>query len=527
MKTSFLVLSVAAELVSASAFAWELDRTAMSEAYWRVWNDAEQRQIDADIDRYRKADAAFPVPAADGTEVHVEQISHAFFFGAQIFNYNQLGRPEWNRKYRELFGTLFNSATVGFYWEDFEPYPGCTRFRPGYEDSEAFWEGVSEPERQPHWRRPATDAPVDWCLQRGVRVHGHPLVWNAGHAPLWLYGQFFPQEERDRLGFPDWTYGLRGRALSAWRDTVHRPWYLSLTNRLSETAFAEAAPQFTANVRNLQEARIRAIAKHYGTRIASWDVVNESCCGYNPQKGVASGLSVTYGEHGVDAADYVLNAFRTAAEAFPEGPVLNINDWKADDKYTLLVSDLLRAGARIDVIGAQMHLFDTNICRQIAAGRTETPQSWGSIQFWEIGSPRQVRTRFGRLSRFGKPIHFSEVTISAPGTDMRAEKIQACVLWNLYRIWFSQKFLSGITWWNVVDGCGFAGEPTTSGLFRRDMTTKESYFALDDLVNRSWKTSLVTHAANGKIKFRGFKGRYRVRWKDATGKERTYVETLR
>lgn len=499
----------------------------MGERYWRIWNEVEQSRIDGDIERYRKANAEVEIAASDGTDVKVEQISHAFYFGAHIFNFNQLGRPEWNRKYRELYGTLFNSATVGFYWADFEPFPGCPRFCPGYEDSEAYWNSVKNPETQRHWRRPATDAPIDWCLQHGVRVHGHPLVWNADNVPLWLYGQYMPQAERDRLGFPEWEYGLIGKSLSSWKSKVRKPWYRAVTNRYSETEFARMAPVFTRNLSDLQDRRIRAILERYGDRVGSWDVVNESCHGYDPRKGVASGLPVTYGEHGVDAADYVLNAFRSAAAVAPRTVWLNINDWRADEKYAEEISDLLRAGARIDAIGAQMHLFDTNILRQIAAGMTETPQSWGSVQFWEIGTPEQVRARFRRLSRFGKPIHFSELTISAPGDDGVAERIQACVLWNLYRVWFSQERLSGITWWNVVDGCGFSGEPTTSGLFRRDMTPKAAYFAMNDLVNRAWKTKAMAKVESGKVRFRGFKGRYRLSWKDGSGNAQTRVFELK
>ncbi|MDY5597125.1 MAG: 1,4-beta-xylanase, partial [Kiritimatiellia bacterium] len=110
---SFLVAASAAFTASA---AFQVDRSAMSDRYWAVWNDGVQAKIDADIEKYRKADATVAVAAPDGAEVAVEQVSHAFFFGAHIFNFNQLGKKEWNDRYKELYGTLFNSATVAFYW---------------------------------------------------------------------------------------------------------------------------------------------------------------------------------------------------------------------------------------------------------------------------------------------------------------------------------------------------------------------------------------------------------------------------
>ena len=95
--------------------AFQMDRSVMSDKYWAIWNDEVQQKIDADIEKFRKADATVEVAAPAGAEVKVEQISHAFFFGAHIFNFNQLGKTEWNNRYKELYGTLFNSATVAFY----------------------------------------------------------------------------------------------------------------------------------------------------------------------------------------------------------------------------------------------------------------------------------------------------------------------------------------------------------------------------------------------------------------------------
>lgn len=92
----------------------------MSQAYWDIWNPEVQARIDKDIEKYRKADAVLKIEDLPvGSEVKVEQISHDFIFGAHIFNFNQLGTPERDRKYKELYGTLFNSATIAFYWKPF------------------------------------------------------------------------------------------------------------------------------------------------------------------------------------------------------------------------------------------------------------------------------------------------------------------------------------------------------------------------------------------------------------------------
>ena len=164
-------------IAAASAQAgFKVDRSAMSDKYWEIWNDQVQAKIDADIEKYRKADALVEVDAPAGTEVKIEQLSHAFFFGAHIFNFNQLGKKEWNDRYKELYGTLFNSATVAFYWRTLEPYPYANRVEERYEDTENFWNSCPQPKDQPHWRRPAPDPVISFLKTRGVRIHGHPLV---------------------------------------------------------------------------------------------------------------------------------------------------------------------------------------------------------------------------------------------------------------------------------------------------------------------------------------------------------------
>ena len=102
MKIISIMLAATAVLPSWAAF--KMDRSVMSEAYWKIWNDEVQAKIDADIEKYRKADASIEIAVPDGVEVQVEQVNHAFFFGAHIFNFGQLGTTERNARYRALYG---------------------------------------------------------------------------------------------------------------------------------------------------------------------------------------------------------------------------------------------------------------------------------------------------------------------------------------------------------------------------------------------------------------------------------------
>ena len=179
----------------------------MSEAYWKIWNAEEQARIDADIEKYRKADGEIVLEnLGRKRDVKIEQISHEFYFGAHIFNFNQLGKTEYNERYKRSYGELFNSATVPFYWRHLEWERGKPRFETSERDTEEWWNNCQDPQVQWHWRRPSTDQIVDFCESKGVRMHGHVLVWGTrGHGiPRWWSELLTPQEfENWKKYFPN------------------------------------------------------------------------------------------------------------------------------------------------------------------------------------------------------------------------------------------------------------------------------------------------------------------------------------
>jgi endo-1,4-beta-xylanase len=111
-------------------------------------------------------------PWADAV-VRVVQRRHAFVFGNIGFDLIPLanGEAEFERnvfggahgnleRLEELYVELFNTATLPFYWRDFEPERG-----------------------RPDTARLLTTA--RWFAERGIGVKGHPLVWHT-LAPRWL-----------------------------------------------------------------------------------------------------------------------------------------------------------------------------------------------------------------------------------------------------------------------------------------------------------------------------------------------------
>lgn len=196
-------------------------------AYRAQWNEAVNAGIDARIEKFRKADAAVEgLPAS--VEVKVEQVGHAFQFGSHIFNFDQLGRDDWNAQYRATFTNLWNAATVGFYWDRMEPTEGEIRYGAGPRDTAAFWKSAKDLstkekwERFPEYRRPAPDPVLDFLDAHGLSAHGHPMIYPPFQAP-WV------------------TNGVDRAGLAA--------------------RYAR---------------RIRQLGAHYGARLDQWDVVNET-----------------------------------------------------------------------------------------------------------------------------------------------------------------------------------------------------------------------------------------------------------
>ncbi len=401
----------------------------MSEAYWKLWNPEVQAKIDRGIEKYRKADAVIQLKnVGEGIDVKVEQISHDFLFGGNIFLFGDLKSPEKNKKYEDTFGTLFNAATVPFYWKTLEPVQG----KPRYEAGSSY-----------EYRRPATDPVVAFCESKGINMNGHAII-----------------------------YGMRTWGHPAWM------------------------PENREEMEKIFEAHVRELADRYKGRIQRWDVVNES---------------IDQANRGIMPDDYTFKTYSWAMKYFPESVNFNINDcdihWGPSKRYVEIVRDLIDRGIRIDNVGVQMHIFNPAESKNIANGA-------------DILTPAKNYAVLDCLADAGRPVHISEVTVSAPDETPEGWKIQAAITRNLYRLWFSYSSVMGITWWNVVDGGAAAGEPSYSGIYDKDLNPKPVYHVLDSLINHEWKTNLsVKTGNNGTVKFRGFKGLYRLSWTDQSGKK--------
>lgn len=117
-----------------------------------------------------------------GVTIEIEQMRHSFLWGCNLFGWAIPGEPMLEAAYRKRFAALFNFATLGFYWNFYEPEQG----RP---------------------RHALTDAVLRWCQTHDITCKGHPLAWANIADPSWL---------------PTDAEGIHAASLGRVRDLVSR-----------------------------------------------------------------------------------------------------------------------------------------------------------------------------------------------------------------------------------------------------------------------------------------------------------------
>jgi endo-1,4-beta-xylanase len=146
------------------------------------------------------------------------------------------------------------------------------------------------------------DAFVAYAEQHGMEIHGHTLVWHH-QVPQWVF--------QNAAGEP------------ATRE--------QLLQRLDQ--------------------HMGALAKHYGSRLKYWDVVNEA---FNDD-----GSLRDTPWHEIIGDDYLEQVFVLAGKHFPDAKLV-YNDFSLEkpakrDAVVKLVHDFQARGVRIDAIGSQSH----------------------------------------------------------------------------------------------------------------------------------------------------------------------------
>ena len=251
-------------------------------------------------------------------------------------------------------------------------------------------------------------------------------------------------------------------------------------------------PKDPEALKKLYQKRFAEIGSRYAKDIRIWDVVNESIV-----------CSKKYPLYTPDLG-YVAWAFQNATPNFGPENILMINEVTevshqapAKNRYYPQVENLLKQGLGVKGIGFQLHFF--------------SPERLAKYYSNPVFAPAALLDVYSHFAKFSLPLYVTEITIPTPPDG--GEAVQAEVVGNLYRLWFSAPRLAGITWWNLGDGTAVPGENKAfGGLVDKNLDPKESYRVLDRLINHDWKTCLSAKTdAQGKACFRGFCGKYAVK----------------
>ncbi|HBL73956.1 MAG: hypothetical protein A2W90_12175 [Bacteroidetes bacterium GWF2_42_66] len=275
---------------------------------------------------------------------------------------------------------------------------------------------------------------------------------------------------------------LKGQPLLA--DSWHPVWAKDMT---------------TEEAHELYKDYFKTVADRYGDDFFMFDVVNEAflCEGRNTRRGWDFPLYT-------DDLSYAGWAFGAAQPLFPKKCILSINEatgvnTSESERYFEFIKNIFNKGCDIDGIGFQFHLFNNESLKSHIEGKEFVPS--------------QLIDTYNKFQYFNRPLYITEITIPTTlAKGVEGEKIQAEILSNLYRLWFSIPAMAGITYWNLCDGVAWKNEgDAKAGLLDEDMLEKPAYQALYQLIQREWNTRLTTQTnLQGKADFRGFYGKYDI-----------------
>lgn len=143
--------------------------------YFREHKTWMEDRINSGIETNRKGYMKLSFVDSEGkpvenVQVRLEQKTHDFRFGCNLFLLDELETPEKNQIFKERFAELFNLGTLPFYWSDLEPEQGKPRFA---KDSPKVY------------RRPAPDLCLEYCDAYGIEPKLHCLNYDQW-SPVWL-----------------------------------------------------------------------------------------------------------------------------------------------------------------------------------------------------------------------------------------------------------------------------------------------------------------------------------------------------
>lgn len=222
-------------------------------------------------------------------------------------------------------------------------------------------------------------------------------------------------------------------------------------------------------IKDLIYKRVAEITAYYGAKIPYYDIINEP-------HGITWANELNYN------LEQFIELTRIASDAAYQGNpqitriINNCNIWAENISYYKppqhspyeYLQNCLSASIPFEVIGLQLYYPDQDMF--------------------------EINRMLDRFSQLGKPIHITELGVSSSTEPDKnsyfsdtvglwheawSEKVQADWLEQFYTLCYSKSYIKAISWWDLADGGNFWPH---GGLLNADMTPKESFYRLRDLL---------------------------------------------
>ncbi|MFL2876247.1 MAG: endo-1,4-beta-xylanase [Pontiellaceae bacterium] len=397
------------------------------------------------IEKHRMAAVDLEVHLPDGSLlpsgslVELELQKHAFQFGVSLAGSYVLYKEPSYYDILEQVDRLFNYITVAFYWRGNETQRGEWRLR----------------EHSKH--------PLDWAIEKGKRVRGHPLVW---HNVI-----------------PDW---IADKERSA-----------------SEIGF------------DIMEHAERLLTLY--PEVDEWDIYNEAPVWegipglHDTELGIRRWMDLEGGPANVtEKLAFLIQQIRPEADGL-------VNHFNLDHpSYHAMIRTCIDRGVSIRGIGLQSHMQDKNSIwsesymwnlmeaygaynipihfTEVTILSCEGVADWIEMQAWEEKRLKQRRV--------------GEIPDQQKSTKALMER-QAAYARDFYTLAFSHPAVNTIVWWALSDVGVWRGLP--GGLFDENGRVKPVAKELNRLINEEWHTHVRGRLkVSGEVPLKGFRGTYQL-----------------
>jgi len=226
--------------------------------------DFVNEMVSYGIETHRKGNGRICVVDANGTpipnaKIKLNQKSHEFRFGANLFMLDELETEEKNEAYKKYFADIFNMATLPFYWDTLEPERGAPRYA---KDSPKIY------------RRPAIDLCIEFCEEHGIEPREHALAFDF-FFPEWLYDASVEEVKRElerRYAEISERYANKIHTIEVTNEMEHdkgktgfyeEPDYVEWCFKLAEKYFPNNQLAINEHTVSCWEDKCRATDKYY------------------------------------------------------------------------------------------------------------------------------------------------------------------------------------------------------------------------------------------------------------------------